>query len=97
MSSKCPVCERELGTVNIDAHHLVPKTFGGKVTEPLHKICHRKLHSVFTEREMLHVYNNWETIRNDPEIIKFIKWVHKKPVDFYDGSKETTERKRKRR
>jgi hypothetical protein len=39
---RCPLCGRVLGTVNIDRHHLVPKTFKGREQFPIHKICHRK-------------------------------------------------------
>ena len=47
----CPLCGRPLGTVNIDRHHLVPKSFKGTEQFPIHKICHRKIHSVLTEKE----------------------------------------------
>jgi len=85
-----------MGTVNIDEHHLIPKTFKGKDKERLHKICHRKLHSVFTEREMKNLYHTWDSIRGNEEICKFINWVKKKEPGFYDGSKETKRRKGRR-
>jgi hypothetical protein len=81
---------------SIDEHHLIPKTFGGKDKEPVHKICHRKLHATFTEREMAKFYNTWSLLKNHPEIQKFIKWVSKKEPEFYSGSDETVVRKRKR-
>jgi 5-methylcytosine-specific restriction endonuclease McrA len=92
----CPLCKRVLGTENVDEHHLVPKTFGGKTTEKLHKICHRKIHATFTERELEKYYNTWERLLENEDIQKFIKWVQKKPPEYYDGSKETTDRKGKR-
>lgn len=97
MTTTCPVCDRILGTVMVDEHHLIPKTFKGKDTETIHKICHRKLHSVFTEREMLNYYHTWERIREHSEIQKFVAWVKKKPPEFYSGSDETADRKGKRR
>lgn len=93
--SICPLCGRELDST-ADRHHLVPKTFKGKETILLHKICHRKIHSIFTERELQHHFHTIERIQGDYEIQKFIKWVSKKPIDFYDGSKDTN-KKRKRR
>ena len=48
----CPLCNRELGTEWIDEHHLIPKTFKGKETITLHRICHEKIHSTFSEREL---------------------------------------------
>jgi 5-methylcytosine-specific restriction endonuclease McrA len=89
---KCEVCGRELGTIMVDRHHLVPKTFGGKETFPVHRICHRKIHSVFTERELLKYYHTFDRIREHEQIQKFIKWVNKKPIDFYSGSDNIAKR-----
>lgn len=93
----CPLCNRELGDVNIDEHHLIPKTFKGKETITLHKICHRKIHATFTERELAKRYSTIESIVQHPEIQKFIVWVQKKEPWFYDCSIESVERKKKRR
>lgn len=81
----------------IEEHHLMPKTFGGKATEPIHKICHRKIHATFTERELKNEYHTWPKIRSHEEIAKFVKWVSKKHPDFYDSSVETNSRYGKRR
>jgi hypothetical protein len=93
----CQLCSRELGDLLIDEHHLIPKTFKGKETIKLHKICHRKIHSVFSERELLNYYNSVDRIKENEQIQKFITWVIKKPIDFYDVSKDSNERKSKRR
>ena len=46
----CPLCQRQLiPGPSVDKHHLVPNSKKGKETVTLHKICHSKLHSVFTE------------------------------------------------
>ena len=96
-SKKCPICDRELGDVMVDEHHLIPKTFGGKETFTVHRICHRKIHATFTERELLNYYHTWERIREHSEFEKFIPWVRKKPIDYYSGTDETQSRKNKRR
>ena len=62
----CPLCGRPLGSVHVDRHHLIPKTFKGKDQFLVHKICHRKIHSVFTERELLHSYHTWDALRSAP-------------------------------
>lgn len=81
----CPICDRDmLKGPSIDRHHFYPKCKGGRETEWIHKICHRKIHSVFTESELAKEYNNAEIVRSHPEITKFIKWVSKKEPDFYD-------------
>jgi hypothetical protein len=92
----CGICGRPLGTENIDQHHLIPKTFKGKDLVTLHRICHRKLHSVLTEREMANYYHTLERLREHTEIEKFVKWVAKKEPSYYSGSDETKTRKGKR-
>jgi hypothetical protein len=93
----CPICGRPLGTVRVEGHHLIPKTFKGKVLVDLHGICHRKLHTVFTERELLNYYHTVERIVEHSEMQKFIKWVAKKPPEYYDSITDTQDRRRKRR
>ena len=79
----CPLCGRPLGTVNIDRHHLIPKSLKGREQFPIHKICHRKIHATFSERELLRAYHTWEALRGDDAIRAFIDWVAKKPPAFY--------------
>ena len=63
----------------------------------LHKVCHAKIHSVFTESELARVYNTIEKLLEHPDIQKFVEWVKKKPPEFYESSKEANGKKRKRR
>lgn len=93
----CPLCKRELGTENIDEHHLIPKTFKGKETVKLHRICHRKIHATFTERELLQYYHTIERLLENEHIQSFTKWVKGKRPDFYVGTDDSSERKSKRR
>lgn len=94
---RCPLCLRELGTINVDSHHLIPKAFKGKELVDLHKICHRKIHATFSERELLHYYHTIDRLLESEHIQKFVKWVAKKHPSFYDSSDETASRKGKRR
>ncbi|MGX9220388.1 hypothetical protein ACWV27_18585 [Massilia varians] len=89
----CPLCGRVLGTINIDRHHLIPKTFKGKDQFPIHKICHRKIHSAFTERELLQTYHTWEALRGHEDIRAFVDWVAKKPPDFYTRTYTSNKKK----
>jgi hypothetical protein len=80
----CPLCKRELGEdSNWNEHHLVPKCKKGKITVDLHKVCHNKIHSVFTEKQLEKYYHTIERILENEEIQKFVKWIFKKPVEFY--------------
>lgn len=95
---ECPICNRPmLMGSSVDEHHLIPKTFKGKETVLMHKICHNKLHTVFSEREMQHYYHTIERLLENEEIQKFIIWVSKKHPEFYDSNKDTKRRKSKRR
>jgi hypothetical protein len=95
LNSKCPLCERPLEEINIDQHHLIPKSRRGKDKDYIYRICHRKIHATFTDKELEKFYHTWERLRENQEIQKFIKWVDNKDPGFYDGSKETTTRKEK--
>lgn len=96
MTDICCICHRPLGDILIEEHHLKPKTFKGKDTVPIHKVCHAKIHHTFSERELLNWYHTPERIREHEEMQKFIKWINKRPLDFYDGHRDTADRKRKR-
>jgi hypothetical protein len=90
------MCKRELGGYST-AHHLVPKERGGKETIDLHKICHNKIHSTFTNYELEKYYHTIERLLENDDIRNFMKWLQNKPIDFYIGSKDTNDRKKKRR
>lgn len=78
---------------------MVPKMFKDKKTLIilLHRICHQKIHSTFSEHELKTYYNLPERLKKHEEIQKFIKWVKKKPPEFYDKNDETKARKKKRK
>ena len=97
IESTCPLCNRLLTFKSMNSHHLVPKTFGGKETIDLHRMCHGKLHSVFTEREMKNYYHTIERILENEEIQTFVKWISKKEPDFYSSNRDSSQRKGKRR
>lgn len=61
----------------------MPKSQGGRQTVVLHRICHRKIHSVLTEREIARDYASIEALRVHPEIAAFIRWVGRKPAVYY--------------
>ncbi len=83
----CPLCGRLLEHP-YNRHHLLPLSKGGKGTTTvlLHKICHDKIHSVFTEMELKRHYNTIEKIKENGEMADFIRWVSKKEPQFYDRS-----------
>lgn len=94
MSDLCPICDRTLGDVSVDRHHLVPKCHKGKEQFLVHKICHRKVHATFTEKELEKKYHTWEELKAHPDVASFILWVGKKDPGFYDSSSNAKRKKR---
>jgi hypothetical protein len=84
-NNKCPLCNRELAEP-IVRHHLIPPSKGGRDTPtvPMHKICQAKVHAVFTETELKNYFHTVDRIKEHEDIIKFIKWVSKKELEFFD-------------
>jgi hypothetical protein len=93
----CGLCGRLLGTVLVQEHHLIPKTFKGRVTVPMHKMCHQKIHATFSEREMQRHYHTFERMLEHEEIQKFVAWIEKKPLEFYDKNNDTAARRKLRK
>ncbi len=88
--SPCPLCGRPLpGGPTVDLHHPTPRSLGGTVTVAMHRICHRKLHASFTERELAGYGEDWDRLRAHPEIEPFVRWVARRPPEFFDGSRRT--------
>lgn len=83
----CPLCERKLAPP-YNRHHLMPLSKGGRGTTTilLHKICHDKIHAVFTEMELKRHYHTIERLKDHEEISAFINWVRKKEPEYYDKS-----------
>jgi hypothetical protein len=85
----CPLCAREIPTAQRDAHHLVPKSKGGRETKFLHRICHRQIHALFTEKELANQYNNVEQLLTHPEIVSFVAWIKTKPNHLIERSRKS--------
>ena len=83
----CPLCNRALA-VPFNRHHLLPLSKGGKNTPTIlmHKICHDKIHAVFSEMELKRYYHTIDRLQDHEAIAKFIKWVSRKEPQFYDAS-----------
>jgi hypothetical protein len=80
----CPICGRPMVEGgSVDRHHLVPRSRGGRETVCLHRICHRKLHALWSEVELAKLFHDVETIRAHPEIRRFVAWLRNKPATFW--------------
>ena len=85
----CPICDRVIPDSQKDAHHLIPKSKGGKTTEYLHRICHKQIHALFTETELAQQYHHAQILKEHPEMRKFIQWVSSKPDAFYEKTRKS--------
>jgi len=93
----CPLCERVIPAAQRDAHHLVPKSKGGRQTEFLHRICHRQIHALLTETELARQYASVEALLLHPELKSFVAWVQTKPDDFFTRTRKSTRLRGRRR
>lgn len=89
----CPLCDRPIPSAQRDAHHLVPRSRGGRQTTFLHRICHRQVHALFTEAELARDYRTADALRAHPELIKFVAWVQRKPNDFFERTRPSTRKR----
>ena len=78
----CVLCERPLGA-RVEWHHLVPKAQGGRVTAPIHPICHRTIHALLSNRELATEFADLEALRARPDIGRYLRWIADKPPDFH--------------
>jgi hypothetical protein len=85
----CPICERQIPRSQRDAHHLVPKSKGGKQTEYLHRICHRQIHALFTETELARQFNSVDALLAHPDIALFVAWIKTKQDDFMERTRKS--------
>lgn len=97
----CPICNRGMIADDpyVDEHHLIPKSQNGKHGPKvlIHRICHDKIHSLWTEPELAGEYNTVDAIVENHEIKKFRKWVSKKPMNYYAKTKKANVKYMKRR
>lgn len=77
----CWLCQRELGEV-VQLHHPVPKAKKGRVTVPVHPICHKTIHNNFTNAQLSRIGDDRDAILENEDVAKFVKWIADKPADF---------------
>ncbi len=76
-SQSCELCLREAERYTV--HHLVPRAEGGRFgpRAKLCATCHRQLHAMFTEATLAKEFNSLDSIRNHPEMRKYLRWARK--------------------
>lgn len=78
----CPICGRPMiAGPSVDRHHWIPRKEGGRDWDWLHRLCHKKLHSLYDEKTLARALPDAESARADPAIAKFVKWARKQPPE----------------
>lgn len=89
----CPVCDRIIPRQHLEAHHLIPKSKGGKVTAFLHSVCHKQIHAMLSETELANHFNTIESLKAHEGLAKFIAWIKTKPIDFKERVRKSKQLK----
>lgn len=96
LAGPCPLCDRPMLTgPSLDQHHPVPRSHGGRETVTMHKICHRAIHAMLSERELAVEFSAFDALRTHPMLAQFIAWVKKRPPDYYDRTRWSRSRRLK--
>ncbi|BAK66776.1 hypothetical protein SLG_21010 [Sphingobium sp. SYK-6] len=80
--ARCWLCGRLLGR-RIEWHHPVPKVKGGRLTRPVHPICHRAIHANFSNGELQRTGDDAAALQAAPAMASFLRWIADKPCDFH--------------
>jgi hypothetical protein len=67
--------------VAVDRHHWVPRKFKGTDWSWLHRICHKKIHSLYDERTLARRFNTAEALLEEEAVRTFVAWVRKQPPE----------------
>jgi len=94
----CPLCDRGMPKKERSKHHLIPVSESSPRGKKaiIHRVCHVKIHSLFTEEELALKYNTIEKLKEHPEMQKFIKWIKNKADNFYTVSRRKKSRSDKK-
>lgn len=80
---------------SLDRHHPVPRSHGGAETVTMHKICHRAIHAMLSERELADDFADFDRLRVHPPLAQFVAWVRKRPPEYYDRTRWSKSRRQK--
>jgi hypothetical protein len=83
----CWLCARPMGE-NIEWHHPIPKSRGGRERQPVHPICHQTIHALFSNSDLEKRYSTPAALMAHDEIGRFVSWIANKPPDFHAPTKD---------
>lgn len=92
---QCPLCERIV--FRTSAHHLLPRSRGGRITVDICLDCHEMIHALFPNRQLAQQLSSVDELRANPEFARFLKWVRQRdPGRRYHARRSKKTRRRGR-
>ncbi|MFD1127321.1 HNH endonuclease [Paenibacillus provencensis] len=77
---KCELCNRVVPVTTV--HHLTPRELGGSHKETVNLCipCHKQIHHLFTNRELVVLgLTSIEALKSDPKISSYLNWIYQPP------------------
>jgi len=80
-NERCQLCGRLVPAHLITQHHLRPKQKGGTALDrtPLCRPCHKQIHALFSNTQLLRQFNTIEMLRAADPLQSFLKWIRRQP------------------
>ena len=75
----CPLCDRQVPEVT--EHHLVPKSRGGRTTEPICLDCHRMIHVLYDNKRLEQELFSVAALQAEERFARYLRWIRKRPAD----------------
>lgn len=76
----CVLCDRPIIEGTESNHHLIPKQYFGNEKYPIHSICHKQIHHLFSNEVLAKNLNTIDKLRNQHNVKRFINWVQNQPI-----------------
>lgn len=89
---KCELCGREGESIYFEKHHLEPQNSKSS-TITVCRQCGDQIHLFFTNNELKNKFNTLFSLQNSEKMLKYLKWIKKKPIDRYFTVAEKKRRK----
>lgn len=92
----CALCDRPIPPgARASRHHLTPKLKGGAKLPSvrLHQICHSAIHARWSEAELARRLSDTDSLKAEPDLLRFLDWVRTKPDDFHAPTRSTARRR----
>lgn len=93
----CELCRR-IGIPKITEHHLIPREVGGAnmPVAYLCEACHKQIHALYTNKELAMRLNTIQSLENDEQISKYLRYIRKQPATKNITIKKSRALRRKR-